>query len=62
MLLLLFYYVLTIHSLLSMINQVLFHSGKSRKLQQLPRYLTGTVTSTLKAGTGGCGGRSGHGG
>ena len=37
----------------------LFLSGKSRNLQKLLRYLSGIVTSTFKAGTGGCGGRGG---
>ena len=44
-----------------MINQVLSQSisGKSRNLQKLLSYLSGTVTSAFKAGTGGCGGCGG---
>ena len=46
--------VLLNHSLLSMINQILFQfiNGKSRNLQKLLRYLSGIVTA-------GCGGHGG---
>ena len=47
---------------MSMINQVLFHIGKSRNLQKLLRYFSGIGILTFKPGATGCGGRGGRGG
>ena len=55
-----YYNVLSIYSLLSVINQVLFPqyiNCKSGNLQKLLRYLSGIVTSKFKCGTAGCAGR-----
>ena len=47
-----------VHDKSSSISQ--FIHGKSRDLQKLLQYLSGIVTSTFKAGTGGCGGQFAH--
>ena len=52
----LYYFVLSLGSLLSMINQVLFHSlsmKNQKDLQKLLKYLSGIVTSAFKVSTGG---------